>query len=220
MTFSNELIDEVVRNVMRELKLSPTPAAVPSTVIHTAASSVELSQRVITEDVLAGQIASGGTVVVPKGAVLTPSGRDYIRRHRIVISSASPAEANELSGGLVLVVGDIKSMSAAAKSVGWLIDSASGNFNAANLVAQRAADQRTVCCSDQPSVIACLINRNTRRRAAVVTSQTCLSRLLNEMNPDTVCLSANSWSFTELQRMLRKLSGNESARPTDWKELA
>jgi hypothetical protein len=219
MIFSNELIDEVVRNVMRELKLSPTPATTSSTVIH-AASSVELSQRVITEDVLAGQIAPGATVVVPTGAVLTPSGRDYIRRHRIVISSVSSVTANGSSSGLVLVVGDMKSISSAAKSAGWAIDSAAGNFDAANLVAQKTADQRTVCCSDQPSVIACMVNRNTQRRAAVVNSETCLPGLLNDMNPDTVCLSVKGWSFMELLRMLKKLSGNGGALPAGWKELA
>lgn len=218
MIFSNELIDEVVRNVMRELQLLPTPAAASSTVISST-SSVELSQRVITEDVLAGQIAPGATVVVPTGAVLTPSGRDYIRRHRIVISSVPSVAVSGSFGGLVLVVGGMKSMSSAAKSAGWAIDSAAGNFDAANLIAQKDTEQRTVCCSDQPSVIACLVNRNTQRRAAVVTSETCLSGLLNDMNPDTVCLSVKGWSFMELLRMLKKLSGNGGALPAGWKEL-
>ena len=219
MTFSNELIDEVVRNVMRELQLSPTTAAASSTV-GSSTSSVELSQRVITEDVLAEQIAPGATVVVPTDAVLTPSGRDYIRRHRIVISSVPSVAVSGSFGGLVLVVGDMKSMSSAAKSAGWAIDSAAGNFDAANLIAQKDAEQRTVCCSNQPSVIACLVNRNTQRRAAVVTSETCLSGLLNDMNPDTVCLSVKGWSFIELRRMLKKLSGNGGALPAGWKELA
>jgi hypothetical protein len=219
MTFSNELIDEVVRNVMRELQLSPTTAAASSTV-GSSTSSVELSQRVITEDVLAEQIAPGATVVVPTDAVLTPSGRDYIRRHSIVISSVPSVAVSGSLGGLVLVVGDMKSMSSAAKSAGWAIDSAAGNFDAANLVAQKDAEQRMVCCSDQPSVIACLVNRNTQRRAAVVTSETCLSGLLNDMNPDTVCLSVKGWSFIELLRMLKKLSGNGGALPAGWKELA
>ncbi len=218
MTFSNELIDEVVRNVMRELQLSPTTAAASSTA-GSSTSSVELSQRVITEDVLAEQIAPGATVVVPTDAVLTPSGRDYIRRHRIVISSVPSVAVSGSFGGLVLVVGDMKSMSSAAKSAGWAIDSAAGNFDAANLIAQKDAEQRTVCCSDQPSVIACLVNRNTQRRAAVVTSETCLSGLLNDMNPDTVCLSVKGWSFMELLRMLKKLSGNGGALPAGWKEL-
>ena len=219
MTFSNELIDEVVRNVMRELQLSPTTAAASSTV-GSSTSSVELSQRVITEDVLAEQIAPGATVVVPTDAVLTPSGRDYIRRHRIVISSVPSVAVSGSFGGLVLVVGDMNSMSSAAKSAGWAIDSVAGNFDAANLIAQKDAEQRTVCCSDQPSVIACLVNRNTQRRAAVVTSETCLSGLLNDMNPDTVCLSVKGWSFIELRRMLKKLSGNGGALPAGWKELA
>jgi hypothetical protein len=54
----------------------------------------------------------------------------------------------------------------------------------------------------------------------VVTSETCLSGLLNDMNPDTVCLSVEGWSFMELLRMLQKLSGNAGALPAGWKELA
>jgi uncharacterized protein with beta-barrel porin domain len=220
MTLNSQLIDEVVRNVMRELDLSQaSPAAVPTSGLPPTSAPVELTQRVITEDVLARQTGPGGTIVIPVGAVMTPSGKDYIRRHGISVSSSSQTATSHSTGGLALVVGDIQGLSAPAASAGWTVMTAAGDFDAANQVAQECRDQPVVCCSTQPSVIACLVNRNTQRRAAVVTSRTCLTELFNDMNPDTVCLTTVGWSFSQLLRMLKQLSGQSPAVPSGWKEL-
>ncbi|MCH2202297.1 MAG: hypothetical protein MK102_10025 [Fuerstiella sp.] len=216
MTFNSQLVDEVVRNVMRELSLPQTSSSesTPLTVGQT-----ELAQHVITEHVLAGHVPDGGTISIPVGAVITPSGRDYIQRHRLHVSKTSPASATS-TVGVVIVVGELYSVSASAASAGWSVVPASCNFDAANQIAQREANGPVVCCSSKPSVIACLVNRNSRRRAAVVNSQTCLADLLSEMNPDTVCLSACGWSFAELSRVLKDLSSRGETVPAAWKELA
>ncbi|MCH2212938.1 MAG: hypothetical protein MK110_16670 [Fuerstiella sp.] len=215
MTINSQLVDEVVRNVMRQLSL---PQMSSSELMPSAAGPVELAQRVITEQVLAGQVSEGGAISIPVGAVITPSGRDYIQRRRIHVLHASPA-SDTSSGGVVFVVGEPDSVSASATSAGWAVMSAACNFDAAEQIAQGCPDRSVVCCSSQPSVVACLVNRNSRRRVAVVNSQTNFSDLLGEMNPDTVCLSVSGWSFTELSRMLKQLSHRDTALPTSWKEL-
>ncbi len=218
MTFSSKFIDEIVQNVMRELNLPQTPAAAAPASPASAAPASHLTDRVITEDVLASHAAAGSTVVVAPGAVITPSGRDYIRRHSLLISTAASASPSDT--GLILTVGDSAGVAAAAKSAGWQIENVCSNHEAARQMKGRGADCRTVCCTAQPSVVACLINRCSDRRVAVLTSDTCVTELLAEMNPDTVCLSASGWSFGRLTRLLRQLSSHEVAAPTSWKELA
>ena len=216
MTFSSEMIDDIVRNVMRELSLpSASVTAAPSS---PAAETVTLSDRVITEDVLAANCTDGTAVILSPGAVLTPSGRDYIRRHQLTVSSQSPTEA-DAGTGLVIAAAHQPNIAAAAESAGWELLPASGCFDIANQAAQRSAGRHTVCCSPQPSVTACLLNRNTSRRAAVISSDTCLSELIDHMNPDTVCLSPSAWSFGQLLRLLRRLGTRSPAVPAVWEEL-
>ena len=60
MTLNSQLIDEVVRNVMRELDLSQaSPAAVPTSGLPPTSAPVELTQRVITEDVFVLRAPAG-----------------------------------------------------------------------------------------------------------------------------------------------------------------
>lgn len=217
MTFSSEFIDEIVRNVMRELSLPPTSdSAAPSSTA--AGDAVVLSDSVITEDILADQQLTGQTVLLSPNAVITPSGRDYIRRHRLSVSSDAAASCP--SGGLVLIVGDAPNLTAAAKSAGWDTDEVCSGFEAARRAAHGAGGSPVVCSSDQPSVIACLINRDGSRRAAVLTADTCLTQLLGEMNPDTLCLSPTGWSFGQLMRLLKRIGGHRTDVPAGWKELS
>lgn len=218
MTFSSEFIDEIVRNVMRELNL-PSTSAPAAPAPPSSGSAVTLTSDVITEDTLANHGVSGGSIVLPPGAVITPSGRDYLRRYQITVSSVPSTATSAATGGLVLITGEAANMTAAAKSVGWDITGATGCFDAANQTAQRCSSQPTVCCSAQPSVIACLINRNCGRRAAVLTTDTCQTELFDEMNPDTICLSPTGWSFGQLMQLLKRLGSRSTGTPATWKEL-
>ena len=148
MTVSSELIDEVVQIVMRELSLLPADGTAAP---NSAAGAVNLPHRVITESVLAGENTSDRTIKIATGAVITPSGKDYIRRHGIIVSNESNTPPNNSIDGVVLVVGDTKRVSAPAASAGWTVARATGNFDAANQVAQRRHHQPAVCCSAQPS---------------------------------------------------------------------
>ena len=217
MTVSSKLVEEIVQIVMRDLN-APQADEIPAP--RSTTSVLRLPHRVITENVLAAKSTVGCKITVAAEAVITPSGKDYIRRHDIIVSSESTTPANNSPDGVVLVVGDTKGISAPAVSAGWTVLGATDNLDAASQAGQRHHDQLSVCCSAQPSVIACLINRNTQRRAAVIDSHTSLSELFQEMNPDIVCLSATGWSFAELLKMLKQFSQKCHDVPFNWKELA
>ena len=71
----------------------------------------------------------------------------------------------------------------------------------------------------EPSIVACVLNRNPAVRAAGITRSTNLAALTSLMNPQVVCLDSTAWSFAELLRLLRGLSMS-AAIPKHWKELA
>lgn len=202
---------------MRELHI---PASSSSTHAARSSAGAVVESRVITENLLSGLDPAHLNIQIPPGAVITPSGRDYIRRHGITVQSSTTTGSAGCHGpGRVWLVGEAASVTGAARSTGWDVLQVAGNFDAANQVAQAGMDVRNVCCSSQPSLIACLLNRNTHRRSAVITESTCITELCNEMNPDTVCLSPVGWSVTGLRRLLKRLSETPQ-RPAAWKELA
>lgn len=216
MTFTSDFVDEIVRNVMQELHI-PTSSSNATAELTSAGAVVH--SRVITEDLLAGMDPADRHIRITPGAVITPSGRDYIRRHGLTVQSTTAVgTAGASTAGRVWIVGEAASVTSAAQSAGWEVAQVAGNFDAANQAAQEGLDVRNVCCSSQPSIVACLLNRNTTRRSAVITESTCLTELCTEMNPDTVCLSPVGWSVTGLRRLLQRLS-TAAQRPAAWKEL-
>lgn len=220
MTISAEYIDQIVQNVMREMqtRVSPIDVAAP---VHTkpvaTPEPVSIVSRVVSENVLLAANAAGRAITLVPGAVITPSGRDYIRRNGVRLAS-NVGQANAVSsGGTFISIGDITTSSAAA-AAGWKLFTAQTEFSAATLAIEKMATGMVTSFGGEPSVVACLLNRNPAVRAAVVTRTTNLAALTGVMNPQVVCLDSTGWSFAELLRLLRGLSMS-SVIPKQWKEI-
>lgn len=86
MKLTVEQVEEIVRSVLRELQPVPAPPVAPQSagnaavkqVVAVESDLISLSSLVVTEAVLSAVGAAGRTVALPRGAVLTPSGRDYL----------------------------------------------------------------------------------------------------------------------------------------------
>ena len=227
MPFTSQQIEAITQDVLRELRsLGVSIAAVqnevpsrPSNAITTGEHST-LNARVITEDALAAAGVSGRTVSIPAGAVITPSGHDYIRRHRVSVTNGA-AEKSEDASGVLIVVGSCSAASSAATSARWSVIEAGCEFDAA-YKAQKTRKQLprpVICCGGQPAVVACLLNRNRELRAAVVAPDTDFVLLSESMNPHVVCMDSSGWSFAAFRRLFRQVDGSDLVAPSNWKEL-
>lgn len=238
MTFSRQQIEAITQGVLRELSsrgipLAAQPAASSSqltppvsgpadnsttqTLTHAEQKSgpIEFHNKVITEAALITAGAAGKTIVIPPTAIITPSGRDYIRHNSIVItSSVSPRQSTE--GGLVVITGSAASAISAAGAAKWKTLTAGCERDAVRRIRQQS-NQRIVCCGGEASAIACLLNRDVSIRAAVVTHTTDLENLIAMMNPQVFCLDS-AWSFAALLKLLRTLQQGGSDTPAEWKE--
>lgn len=236
MNYSGELIDQIVLSVMRELNLrqSRTESDAPAESAGTLPLTV--SGSVITEDVLTRLEAAGRLVQLSSAAIITPSGRDYIRRHNVRLTSVclpggggSPrkmaglpggaADSPPVASGVLVTIGTLATSTAAAASVGWSTRVVSDEVAAVELLSPAAAGSVHVCCGGEASVVACRLNRNPAVRAAVVCPATDIEHLRTVMNPGIFCLAATGWSFVEIRRLLRSVCGDRSL-PADWKEVA
>ena len=228
MTLSAAKIDEIVRNVLRELearRAAPVTAPVVSAAVKSAEKSdsaeaspaVVIRGRVISEAVLAASGAAGKTVSLMRGAILTPSGRDYIRKYSVRLSSLLPQPEGSVSG-LVLIAGKSPTAQSAAQAAGWKVAPVDEGFAAVTAARAAVAAQRVICVTEDPSIVACLLNRDSAVRAAVVTGQKGLDKLIRTMHPNVVCLASEGWSFNDLTRLLR-LRSSVNGPAESWKEI-
>jgi len=222
MTISAEFISQIVQNVMREMQSRMSTADVAAPIELTPvkdSDTLTIGTPVISEGTLLEAGAAGRTISLLPGAVMTPSGRDYIRRNNVRVSSQISKAIESATAGTFIAVGVNTNLRTAASAAGWTTLTAATEFAAAALAADNLRSGMVTCCGGEPSVVACLLNRNSAIRAAVVTRTTNLATLTSVMNPQVVCLESSGWSFGELRRLLRGLATTGTA-PRDWKEIS
>ena len=223
MSFDSAYIDQIVRNVMREMQ-SRTTSSAPAALMQPIASKtpteqiISISSRVLSEKVLVTANAAGRAISLQPGTVITPSGRDYIRKNGVRLTSDVSGTGSASLSGVFIAVGTHATTSAAS-AAGWKALTASTEFDAASLASQHAAAGIVACCGGEPSVVACILNRNPAIRAAVITRATNLVTLITVMSPQVVCLDSSSWSFGDILRLLRSLAV-PPCRPAQWKEIS
>jgi hypothetical protein len=223
MTFSSGQIEQITQSVLRELRSRGVVVAADRRVSDAPQASangqVVLQHRVITEDILAEAGVAGRSVTIPAGAVITPSGHDYIRRHQVTIASGVSGKSH-VTAGVLVCIGTASSVKAAAGSAKWTTVAAGCERDAAKKIQAEALAKPVVCCGGEPSAVACLLNRDAGLRVAVISRGTDIDRLMALMNPQAVCLDATGWSFAELVRLFRQLGMSGNTVPSGWKELA
>ncbi len=223
MTISAEFIDQIVHNVMREMQTRTTsnaPAALLEPVTNKAAAdrTISISSRVLSEKVLITANAAGRAISLQPGTVITPSGRDYIRKNDVRLTSDVSGTGSATRSGVFIAIGTHATTSAAS-AAGWKALTATTEFDGANLASQHAATGMVACCGGEPSVVACILNRNPAIRAAVITRATNLVTLATMMSPQVVCLDSSGWSFGDILRLLRSLAA-PPLTPAHWKEIS
>jgi len=224
MTFNSSQIETITNGVLRELasrgvtvaaaSLSPTPTASP----RKLAADIGLSDKVVTEECLSAANAAGKTISIPAGAIITPSGHDYIRRHHVVIASRLGSSVTAATSGILIAIGNCSSAISAAATAQWELITAGCEFDAADTSIQQNS-KPIVCAGGEPSVTACLLNRNADVRAAVVTQNTDIKLLTSTMNPQVICLDSSGWSFAAMLRLFRTLNAGDLTTPKAWKEV-
>lgn len=239
MALSADRVEEIVRQVLQELQAGRTarpaaPAAPAVAISQPTAAGVRLpapddgvlriSDRAVTEAVLESAGAAGRTISLVRGAVLTPSGRDYLRRHKVrlagpvMMSSPATAASPAVTPGLLIVCGRESTARSAATVRNWTIREVSDEFAAARAALEVLPKRRVVCAGCEPNIVACVLNRNADVRAVVLQQATGMDQLLDRLQPHVVCLQTSGWSLLPLTRLLERLQ-RPIQQPTGWFEV-
>lgn len=198
------------------------PPAIPTT------SAVVIQERIVTADLIKEQAKPGETIVITKQAILTPAAQDYLRNYRIAFErrdTTQPGTSQSNVRWKVLVSGITDHTLRAIDTVCQqrsqvqreLAGSANEAVSAAISSVCRAEVGGVIVVTNKPDVVACLANRQSAIRAAVIGDLASWSRVQPQLKPNVVCISPHGRSFMELQNILNKVvTGPVPEVPADW----
>jgi hypothetical protein len=209
------LIDRIVANVLEQLQPA-TPRAVTPATTATRPSAVQLTQAVITADVLNKAVSPGQAVQIGTRSLLTPSARDWLRQHQIMWSRAAGNSdarvdrAASLRGQLLLstvtpaVRGAVDSLFRSVRH--WQRQVVGPARDAAEIAVRSLATaecDRVLITSREAELVACLANRQAAVRAAVVSSADHVQRLEASLSPNLWVVDPTAKSLMELRNLFR-----------------
>ena len=219
------LVEQVVGDVMSRLdtgspdaRLVENRPAVPSTnsTIESTSPTV-LSEKVITEDVLERHFngAVTGCLVISANAVVTPTGRDFLKRNAINVTrqTASAASNTGAANWLAVVVQTCPVLTGVLNdfcgtgNIHWKRIEAPKLTEAVELAIGllcRGDASGVIVFTDEPHTAACRANRNEKIRAAATAEVETVRQVQKQMNANWFCIDSAGRSYFELRNLLRE----------------
>lgn len=213
----SQLIDQIVAEVLDTLRQRVNGTPKPSgETANKEQPRQELTEIVITEDVLKQHVQPGTVVHISPKAIITPSARDYLRSSNLQLlpkleTTSTPSTAQEQPGILLAshLPGVVQSVLADVRknfSSAWSIELESG----VQPVIERA--RSIICRSEAPQVVvfvsqaqtaACYINRTKPCRAVVVSSGDDVQAARLELGANVICVNLHQQSYMNLRAILQ-----------------
>lgn len=157
---------------------APEPAAAASAtrVASQRAEDLVLDARLVSLAVLAGRLAGVRRVLVPAGAVVTPSAKDLLRKERVQLEALPPRDASSAAENPIVIArwtrtaGAAQAAAALVEAAGtpaWAFETLEA---AAQVILPALAEpqRRAVLLTDEPLLAVCRLNRAPVARAARV----------------------------------------------------
>jgi hypothetical protein len=226
MSVDSSLVDRIVRGVLHGLQ-APSTASRPSAPVPasaapaTSASSVRLTEAVVTADVLEGRVPRGSReIIVSPKAILTPAALDVVRSRRLWVQrestskSAQPAAVKRLA----VVVRSTPGLDRLLldRKLEWRRELLGCPDEAATLaggeLARGEADVVAIFAA-QHFRTACRANRSDRVRAVAVKTLDELTAARSQLRVNTVCIDPTGRADFELRRWLDAIARLNEAKP-------
>lgn len=216
------LIEQIVAEVMR--RLMPTAASAPVSSETNNRQTIQLTDSVITADVLAEKIANESRVAVGAKAIVTPSARDWLRHNNVELTQASDGTANGTAASVETKSDKLVITHSASQTIdrvledagrpsngGWNRKSVSSADEAAKKAIgelRRESSRVIVVLTSEPEVVACLANRNEKAKAAVVADVAAVARVKSGLDGNVFVVDPAGRSFFELRNILRRVQSS------------
>lgn len=224
MTATDEFIDRIVAGVLAQLRSGADAAPLPPK------NDVEISDDVVTAEVLEKRAVQSGTILLGTKSVLTPSARDFLAARKIGWTRGSKNGSPSVPPGRWLAI-IVRSTPAVVASLDLTAKDADGQWSRELTGCHREAAKQAVgalcrgecdgvvAFTGQPEAVACHSNRNSKVRAATVGTAMQIKALAAQLGTNLFAINPHDRSVFELRSLLREIiSCGKPAPPADWKE--
>jgi len=225
MNIDAQTIDNIVAGVLRQLGTTTIVESADESPSETSvfAQALALEDQVITEDVLSEKATGADSLLIPQSAVITPSGRDWLRKQDITWRRVSRQTQSSTKASWNLIVATpseaIEKLNEEMTRWGWTVDCVSGAEEAAVCGVTNLDDstEGVVILTSEPERVACRANRHSHVRAASVAMVTDIPRVRQQLGANLVSVCPESRSFFELRNIMKTLAaGGPPQAPENW----
>ena len=226
MTIDSNTIDDIVTGVLRQLGMTPPTVRAQESKPNTAkqnSDGLELAETVITEDLLSEKAAGAGQIFLPHDAIITPSGRDWLRNKSVAWERSDRKPSGNKTAAWRLIVATpadaIDKLNDEVTRWGWQVDCVGEAEEAAVCGVTSLNEQTTgvVVLTSEPERVVCRANRHQHVRAASVTSVADITRVRQQLGANFVTLCPGERGFFELRNMMKTLAaGGPPLVPENW----
>lgn len=220
MAVSSVDIERVVREVLAELGLAPggggtaepKPAASATLSAGSTNGQLVIAARVVTLSEIGDRLAGIKRLVVPSGAVITPSVRDEILRRGISLDFARAEGGSPTAVRLTMVtVGQsfdpapLTNM-LGSEAVELDLHASDCLFATTDLMAQEVApgERLGAVLTSQPAIALCLLNRVPKLRAVSGRDAGEVARAAASVGANVLVLRPHGMGLAQLRQMLRE----------------
>jgi hypothetical protein len=214
---STEDIERIVREVMAQLgaasKSVAAPAEVPRAVLPAApGGDLFVDSRVVTLESIAGRLTGAKQLMVPPGALVTPSVRDELRRKGVVlVRGTATAGVRKEPPRVLLVVGRTRQDPAAAVQMltgeGIDVQTETSDCMIAStdkLAAAVAAGQALgLLWTRRTAAGLCLANRHAGVRAVLATAVQATAAAVSAVGANVLVVDPTAGTAYEKNQILR-----------------
>jgi len=215
MAVSSVDIERVVREVLAELASREGGATVPKLAgsgMESANGQLAVASRVVTLSEIGDRLAGIKRLVVPAGAVITPSVRDEILRRGITLDFAGAEEASRTAVRLTMVtVGQWFDPAPLAnmlrgEAVELDLHASDCLFATTDLMAQHVSpgDRLGAVLTSQPAIALCLLNRVPKLRAVSGRDAGEVARAAASVGANVLVPRPHGVGLAQLRQMLRQ----------------
>lgn len=185
-------------------------------------AQLQLAERTITMGLVAGRLGGVKEVLIPAGAVVTPSVRDELRKRQIAMRTKdASSEASTIRADLVLgVAGGVDRTGAAAAAVQAEAGAAARIDNDCVLEVVRQVTQAVAAqpriglvLTDRPAVALCLANRQASIRAAWGVNVASVRDATKLIGANLLVVNPARHGVYELRGMIREFAGGRHDCP-------
>jgi hypothetical protein len=197
------LQDKPAQQRPAEAASSPPPQATQGRIMVTA--------RVVTMAELGDRLEGARTLVVPAGAVVTPSVRDHLRRARIQLVTAAPEpSASAAAPGPVPILVNARSLDTATLADTFRRDGLEPDVQQCDcliestdrLAASAAEGRRGVLLTRHQAAALCLANRHPGVRAVAAEEPGALQAAVEAVGANVIVLNAKQLGMYRLRQMV------------------